>query len=32
VVIVGDASRIVEPLRDAGLGEVEIVQDENGTA
>jgi predicted Zn-dependent peptidase len=31
VAIVGDASRIVEPLRDAGLGAVEVVEDENGT-
>jgi zinc protease len=32
VAIVGDASRIVEPLRDIGLGEVEVVQDENGAS
>jgi zinc protease len=30
VAIVGDASRIVDPLRDIGLGEVEVVEDENG--
>jgi predicted Zn-dependent peptidase len=32
VVIVGDAARIADPLRDAGLGEVEVVRDENDAA
>jgi zinc protease len=32
VAIVGDAAKIVGPLRDLGLGEVEVVEDEIGAA